>query len=95
MAFSDLTNFEKLIAPTIIKIVYWIGIVGIALFGLIGIGGILFAGESAMNLLWVILGVVFGLLFWRILCELYIVIFGMYERLGAIRDLLRPGGAPR
>jgi hypothetical protein len=95
MAFSDLANFEKLIAPTIIKIVYWIGIVGIALFGLIGIGGILFAGESAVNLLWVILGVVFGLLFWRIICELYIVIFGMYERLGAIRDQLRPGGTPR
>ena len=32
--FRDLFNFEKLIAPKVLKIVYWIGIAGISITGL-------------------------------------------------------------
>lgn len=90
MAFSDLTSFEKLIAPTIVKIVYWIGIVLIVI-SVIGSFIAAISTDQATAALLALVMLPFALLFWRILCELYIVVFGMYERLGAIRDLLARG----
>lgn len=34
------------------------------------------------------IGGVIALIFWRFLCEIYIVIFGMYDRLGDIQTAL-------
>lgn len=95
MQFSDLFGFEKLVTTTVIKIVYWIGIVvGI----LSGLGSFLFAlfnGLLFQGLIYLVTAVL-GLLMWRVLCELYIVIFGMYDRLGQIRDsLARRSGDPQ
>lgn len=86
---GDLLNFEKIIAPTVIKIVYYIGLIGIALALL----GVLYTGLAmGGGFLSVIVGIVgcaFGALMLRIVMELYIAIFGMYERLGEIRDSLK------
>lgn len=96
MDFMDFTSFEKLIAPSVIKLMYWIGIVGICLAGL---GGMATAfsrfGGGFLQFLMAIIGTAAGLLFWRVVCELYIVAFGMFDRLGAIRDSLAQGGPPR
>lgn len=84
------TSFDKLIATGLIKFIYWIGIALIAIgvvvgaFGsfragfMAGIGGIIVAP---------IIGVI-SVIFWRFLCEIYIVLFGMYDRLGDIKGLL-------
>lgn len=87
---SDLLSFEKVIAPTVIKIVYYIGLVGIGLALLFGVftafGDY---GGGITQVLTSIVGCAFGALMLRIAMELYIAIFGMYDRLGEIRDLLK------
>lgn len=97
-------NFDKLIAGTLIKIIYWIGLAGIALWGIVFLFSALammtqsvLAGLGMLIILPVILAI--SVLFWRFLCEIYIVIFRIYERLGDIRDLKAPppppvGGVP-
>ncbi len=84
---KKLASFEDLISTDLIKILYWLGIIGIALMTLTnmfrgfsagfgaGLGGIIgalvFAG--------------FSVLFWRVICEIYMVVFGIYDRLGNIQ----------
>lgn len=92
MKFSDLFSFEKLISISLIKIVYWIGLLGGLIAGaVLFISALLFQGR-VLTALSVLVGTVLGLLFWRVVCEAYIVIFGIYDRLGEIRD--RTGSRP-
>jgi len=93
--FTRMLGFDHLIGATLIKIVYWIGLVGIAGYGLVGLyaasqmtryGG----GLGGFGLFGVIVGVVFGALFWRFMCELWMVVFKIHDRLGDIRDRLPP-----
>jgi hypothetical protein len=83
---SRFTSFDKLIATGLIKILYWIGIVVILLFALLGafsgFGRGFMTGLGSLVLAPVV--AVIGIIFWRFLCELYIAIFGMYNRLGEI-----------
>lgn len=86
-------TFDKLIATTLIKILYWIGIVFIVLgtlFGMFSGFGDGFASGIGRLVLAPIGGII-GLIVWRFLCEIYIVIFGIYDRLGDIRDGLAKG----
>jgi hypothetical protein len=91
MQFSDLLSFEKFVTPTLVKIIYWLGIAAIVLAGLFGFFASLANGALGTALLGLIFTLL-GLLGWRVLCEIYIVVFGMFERLGSIRDAL--GGQP-
>lgn len=88
---ADLGNFEKLVAPKLLKVVYWLGLAGIAVFALISFIGALgmlqYSAAAALGgMLLAIIGLGFGALFWRVLIEIYMVFFGIYERLGEIRD---------
>ncbi|MBI3676226.1 MAG: DUF4282 domain-containing protein [Proteobacteria bacterium] len=95
MKFSDLFTFEKFVAPLLVKVVYWIGLFFIVLTTLAGIFGLgSMMGSYGMGgggfsiggaILSLILGIVFALL-WRVICEIYIVIFSINERLGVIAD---------
>lgn len=85
MQFSDFLSFEKLITPSVIKIVYWLGIAVLVVFGVGSFFMGLFYGSFGAGLMSLV-GSVLGLLLWRVMCELYIVIFGMFDRLGQIRD---------
>lgn len=87
MKISDFASFEKLIAPSVVKIVYWIGLVFIAVSGIVGFFGAFLSGYgSTFHALLVLVGAIVGLLLWRVFCEIYIVVFGIFERLGEIRD---------
>lgn len=89
-------NFDKFLAPVLIKIVYWIGIVLIVLSTLLGlVGGSMMPmmnsysnyGGGGFNPLGAVLALLFGacaLLFWRVVCELWIVIFSINDRLGVL-----------
>lgn len=90
--FASLLNFDKFVAPTLIRIVYWIGIVLIVLSTLLAVAG---GGMGAMmggygggfNLggaIISLIGGVIGLLFWRVLCEVWIVLFSINDRLGQL-----------
>lgn len=88
---SDMASFEKLIAPRLLKVVYWIGLAGIAIFALMSLAGSLtmlqYSAATALGtMILSIIGFGFAVLFWRVMIEIYIVLFGIYERLGEIRD---------
>ena len=92
-SLADMTSFDKLIAPKVLKIVYWIGLVGIAiacLMSFVGALGMLqYSASMALGtMLLSIFGLAFGALFWRILIEIYMVFFGIYDRLGEIKASL-------
>lgn len=87
-------GFDELIGPVLVKIVYWVGAGGIVCF--IGIGMLmglmsLFGGNIGGGLMQMIaipaVGAV-ALVYWRFLCELFMLGFRTYERLGEIRDRL-------
>ena len=105
MHMNEFLDFRKMITPTIIKIIFWIG-AGVSLltgFGLI-IAGMAASGEagrygyqggvpSGVLVLLGLLEMVFGPLLVRISCELTILFFRIYETLNEIRDNGR-GTAP-
>lgn len=88
--WQDMLSFEKIIAPTVIKIVYYIGLVGIGLALIFSIFTAFSAyGGGIVQVITAIVACAFGALMLRIAMELYIALFGMYDRLGEIRDLLK------
>jgi len=90
---ADLASFEKLVAPKVLKIIYWLGLIGITLACLISfVGGLgVMQYSLATGLGTMLLSVImfaFGVLLWRVVIEMYTVFFGIYERLGDIRNSL-------
>ena len=75
-------SFRRMITPTIIRILFWIGILG-SIFG--GIALIVVsegAAERIAGILWIILGPLFS----RVICELFILQFRIYETLTDIKN---------
>ncbi len=91
---ASLLNFDKFVAPSLIRIVYWIGIVLIVLGTLAGVAGTSmmggmggYGGGGGFNLggaLLALIGGVAGFLIWRVACEVWIVIFSINDRLGQL-----------
>lgn len=85
---SLLFGFEHLIAPYLITFIYRVGIAVILIGGLLSCfnsggssGGI---GRVSLALG----GTLLLLLLWRVMSELWILAFNIYQRLGDIKDLL-------
>jgi len=74
-------NFDRLITPTIIKILYWLGIAAVVIAGI----GAITTGEFFTGLLTIILGPIAV----RVYCELLILLFRIHDSLVEVRDLLR------
>src|SRR5688572_29775743 len=92
---SRFWNFDRLIGCALVKIVYYIGLVGIGLWVLIALLASLrsieySAGAGLGGILITLVGAVFAIVFWRFTCELWLIIFQIYNRLGEIRDRLPP-----
>ncbi len=87
---NQFLSFNKLMGQGLVKIVYFLGLIGIAL-------GVLFTILSAFGMMTVSFGTGLGMLifapiwgviavcFLRFACELYIVLFRMGEDIAAIR----------
>ncbi len=83
-------TFDKLIGTTLIKILYYVGLVGIALYALVlvltGLG--VMVSQSFIGGIGLILAAIVGgavsLLFWRFMCELYMLFFRISDD---VRDL--------
>lgn len=93
-SFGDLFQFEKMVAPVVLKIVYWIGLVGIALYLLFALGlAVTSMSYSPLTGLGMIIGSLIGacfaVLMWRVMIEVYMVLFGIHQRLGEVRDLMK------
>jgi hypothetical protein len=88
-------TFDRLIGGALIKVLYYVGLAAVALW-------VLFALAAAINLsryssdgaLWGVLIALIGgvawVVVWRFVCELWLIIFQIYNRLGEIRDRLPP-----
>ena len=88
-------TFDTLLGGSIIKILYYLGLVGIALYVLFGLvaalGMMAYSAASGLGLLILTLvGGVIAIVFWRVTCELWLIIFRIHDRLGEIRDRLGP-----
>ena len=85
-------TFDELITPTIISIIYWIGIVLIVLGALSS----MFAGFGAFII--GLIGAAIGLIFWRVWCEVMIILFRIHGDLSQIArnttPPLQPGVLP-
>ena len=93
---TDLFSFEKNLSLTLIRIVYFLGLCGIALaaivtaFGALGVMRYSFTAGLG-TLLAAVLGGTLGAMVWRVVCELWMVIFGIYDRLGQVREVIERG----
>jgi len=85
--FNRFFNFDKMITPTIIKILFWIGVALCVIFGLFQIvSGAISPWGGGRAVLSGILTLVVGPILVRVYCELLIVIFKMHEALQKIAD---------
>lgn len=98
-----LVSFDQLIGPGLVKLIYFFGA---AVIALVAIGTLMTAflsfaggniGGGLMQLLAVPAVAAVALLYWRFLCELFMLAFLSYERMGEVRDLMRTatGAAPQ
>ncbi|HEY42479.1 MAG TPA: DUF4282 domain-containing protein [Anaerolineae bacterium] len=83
---DDYLSFRKMITPIIIQVVFWIGAVLVALYGL----WMIFSGATAsfgggQLVLSGLVTLLLGPLFWRIFCELLIVVFRINDTLTEIK----------
>lgn len=87
---EDFLKFKRMLTPVIIQILFWVGLGVVVLAGLAmmfagisaqkGGGGMVFAG---------LLMILLGPIFWRVYCELLIVIFSINDTLTEMRDALK------
>lgn len=93
--FKRLLNFDSLIGGSLVKIIYFLGLFGIVIWTVVA----LLASVTAMRydvgsglgaLVLALVGLVFGTLIWRFMCEIYVIMFNIHDRLGEIRDRLPP-----
>ena len=86
---KKILNFDVMITPLIIKILFWIGAAISVLMGLIlivqGFGAYIGGGELILSgLLFIVLGPVVV----RIYCEILIIMFKMFDTMKAIQRSL-------
>lgn len=95
--FSAFLNFDTFIFPKIVKVIYWIGMVLIALGTLFGAFASLFmsadmngmgggGATGIVGFLAVLIGGTIGAIVWRVTIELWLVLFSILETLKQIRD---------
>ncbi len=83
MEFKSFFFFESMLTPKIITFLYWLMLVVVVVGGLVSMFTASFFGG--------LVGIVLGVLFTRIGCELMIVAFKMNDALQAIRKSSEPG----
>lgn len=84
-------SFDKLIGTKLIKILYFVGMVVIILSGIASLfGAIMSLGSGfffGLKLIGMaIFGTLLALLFWRFLCEIYLLFFRMSDDLRDIKN---------
>ncbi len=95
MNWKDFLAFRRMVTPIIIQVIFWIGVVGVILGGIVGFFSMLITGISqgeATSILGALIGVplmtIVGLLLVRLYTELLIVIFRINDTLTDIKNLL-------
>ncbi|MGI5901046.1 MAG: DUF4282 domain-containing protein [Desulfitobacteriia bacterium] len=81
------SSFEKMITPTIITVLFWVGVILSIVTGIVSIISGFAIGEGAMALSGLLI-LILGPLFSRVYCELLIVIFKIHKTLLDINEKL-------
>ncbi len=97
---SDLFQWERFIAPSIIKVFYWLAVMIAVLLGLSNAFSALSVISAApflglVALLASVVGAVIGIVLARIAAEFVLIVFRINEHLGAIRDRSDGGAWPQ
>ena len=97
---SDLLSFDKMIATKVMKFVYFVGLLCIALSDLVTFVGSFAAMRLSVatgfgTMVLAVIGTALAVLIWRVMCELWLLGFNMYDRLGEIRDRVGPAAPNR
>lgn len=84
-------SFDRFMFPRIARIIYFIGLIIIALTALAGIAaGVLVAISDPIvgtgAIVGAIIGALIGALVWRLMVELWLVLFSINDHLKAIRN---------
>ena len=90
--FGKLVYFlglERMIAPVLIRMIYWVGMIAICIAGAVSFYN---AGPTLGRLFLTLVALLLSLLIWRLVSELWILAFNIYQRLVEIRDLLSRHG---
>jgi len=85
-----LLSFDQLIAGTVVKVLYYIGLVVLTLTTIWRFFANLFGGDF-MPALYTLIAFPIAVLLLRVICEMYIVIFRISENLSAIRKMKEGG----
>lgn len=83
-SWSDFFNFRYMVTPVVIRVVYIIGAALITLGGLASMlsnGGSFFFGGGLISGLFFL---VFGNLYWRVILEVVMVLFGIHDGIRSI-----------
>jgi len=85
--FSDLLRFEKMLTPRLAKLGFYVfSILAVGLGLILTIDGMNARFGGGMRVVAGLSTALIGPFLIRVACEQIIVIFGIYERLGQIRD---------
>ena len=88
---QNFIGFDKLIGTKLIKGLYYLGLIGIALFTIIAVfGGFASMGRSFLGGIGAIVAALFvaliSVVFWRFMCEIYMLFFRMSDDLRDIKN---------
>lgn len=88
---GKLLSFDNLMGESLIKLLYFIGLLFIVLAAIsslfMSLGAFrLSFGAGFSGLLMTAIGFVLGVFVWRITCELWIVLFAQYNKVSKIAD---------
>ena len=79
-ALAEFLTFRRMIGPFVLQILFWVGAIAVVAFGLRELD----TGDRLIG--WV--AIIFGVLALRVVFELVLLAFRMYDRLGEIRYVL-------
>ena len=88
---KDILNFDKMLTPVIIKVIYYLGLAGIGISTIVLIIAA-FRFNSLMSFIYAIVTLVFGSLMVRVYCEMMILAFRIYDKLVDINNAQAKNG---
>ncbi|MDE2184963.1 MAG: DUF4282 domain-containing protein [Alphaproteobacteria bacterium] len=105
---GDFFTFKRFVTPKLITLIYWIGLFFIIVMAIAEIFGGTYSLLSSLqggygtyggvSVGGIILGLIYavvGALFWRVFCEIWVVVFSINDRLGKLVDMGKSPGDVR
>jgi len=84
----NLFYFDKLMIPSIVKFIYWMGFLFLFFATLVALMMTHTPYGDALTILGVVFAWLLSCLLWRVVCEIVILQFNIFSRLTEIRDRL-------